>query len=542
MLRIDLINDENLTSVLDHFISGMLPHDKFDPTLFGGLLRKSLSYVHLEEMSMEYFAMFSLLAQFNKMQVSLEGFVPRVGKDEFEQVIKINIWDLCRTPEVGMKEFLDSEGIPSNLEVETNLNDAAQRLHSRCMELYDRCFELEIGSDEASSVMPAYEAAFLSNVAETAMNTQRDIILNKVRIGRKVYIGVHDWLEYVRHLAIEVDKRLNESDDNVLHVNSLEVSDKLFKDLAAQYEPLGFYEIPPLDDETPMLKHRFVVDVGMEGVGKTNTMIKRISNMLINKVPVVVMVGETTQNQMYAQIISSYIFKKYKLFVTRKHIAGVLDCPDNIKQIIALTKVELFESGLVTLVGSFGYTTIYQELKEIYDVRPFGAAFIDHSRALKGQGNETELIGIMSFWLREFKKHYPVFINVLSHPSAAALEFLKKSKKVTAASPTAASSTLSREADEVFIWIKDENLEKQNLVGVQVFKRRGPVISSLIVLKVIPEVYQYEYDVKYQSVADSNTMSAEAQLKEIEGRYNSEDDDGFDDELVDEDGRGFEYV
>lgn len=539
MLEFDILDDENLTEVLNTLISGMLPHEGFDPTMYGTIYRNIVSYIRLEEMKMQYFALLSALDAFNKMQAAMPEFKPMLTREVFESTLRVSIFDLVRTPEVGMSSYLQREGKNNDLRIETVQQEAAEILYQLSLDLYDECYALATPSSEALNVMPVYKLATLSNVASTSMNVQRAILQEEKRIGRKRFSGVNDWFEYIRLLNIEIERRLNTDTENIIHLNDLEVANRMFANLAALYESLALYEIPQLDDETSMLKHRLVVRVGLEGVGKTTAIIDDIGKLLMAGRRVVVMSGETPPEQMVSMILVNYIYHKTGKWVTRKHVAGVEECPPEIQQLIAICRLELFESGRVIVVKTFNYRTLSQELKDLYEQYKFDALFIDHSRALSGGPGDKDDITMLSKDLREFKRNYPVYCCVVSHPSVKATEFLQKDKPVGAVSPTAGSSDLSREADEVFIHLSTPEYKKQSLFGQQIWKRRGPALSRVVVLKMMPDIYHYEYDPAYQNLGDVVNVEAQSKLNEIAARY-GEDSDEFefyddgeeDDELV----------
>ena len=74
MINIDIVADEELQKVVNVFISGMLPHANYNPDNFPSILSNTLSYVHLEEFSMEYYVLLKALDELNKIKVTSENF------------------------------------------------------------------------------------------------------------------------------------------------------------------------------------------------------------------------------------------------------------------------------------------------------------------------------------------------------------------------------------------------------------------------------------------------------------------------------------
>ena len=118
--------------------------------------------------------------------------------------------------------------------------------------------------------------------------------------------------------------------------------------------------------------------------------------------------------------------------------------------------------------------------------------------------------------LREFKKKFPVCIITLSHLSVVAKDLLARDKQVVS-SPTAFSSTLSKEADEIFILHKNAELDKRGLLAFYNYKRRdASVVVDEIILRKKFNVSAYEYDETIQVANTGFSTSAESVLKMIE--------------------------
>ena len=85
MINIDIVADEELQKVVNVFISGMLPHANYNPDNFPSILSNTLSYVHLEEFSMEYLdALFELYAG-KGMTDYMEPLYPYEEEREYQQ-------------------------------------------------------------------------------------------------------------------------------------------------------------------------------------------------------------------------------------------------------------------------------------------------------------------------------------------------------------------------------------------------------------------------------------------------------------------------
>ncbi len=131
------------------------------------------------------------------------------------------------------------------------------------------------------------------------------------------------------------------------------------------------------------------------------------------------------------------------------------------------------------------------------------AYIIDHSFALTGGydgDNGKRNIDNLAKDARNFRKNYPVYLMVLSHPSSYAKEYLSKDKKVNY-SATKGSQNLSTDADDVFVLRDNEVLQKEGLLAIENTKRRdASVIHDNIIMRKMFDVSHLEYDEKYQAI------------------------------------------
>ena len=247
------------------------------------------------------------------------------------------------------------------------------------------------------------------------------------------------------------------------------------------------------------------------------------------------MCGENTMPLVYASVLSNYIYKKHGLRISAEMVAKRNSLPEDKKKLVNLTSAELSSSGKLILKDSFSYNNFYDEVVTIYDKTPFDALIIDHSMALLGTGNDTENITNLAKQAREFKKAYPVYVQILSHLSVTAKDAISKGKVVDN-SPTKSSSVLSAEADDIMLLIDNPILAKQNLLAIYNYKRRGAqrILENMIVRKKF-DVSSYYYDPALQNSIDGIDLTAEQVLQDIDELHKVDDvsdDDDFDDENI----------
>jgi hypothetical protein len=529
MISVNVIEDEDLQNVLKKFLSSLLPHKNFDASFFSNVLKSVFKYVHLEELSMEYYILFKILNDLNKIRSLHASYIPSLTRPVLHDVITNSIGDEITNPQLGVKSWLLYEHLDNNLEVETIRQEACTKVYSRCMELFDECMEMAEPSSTILNNLPALKAAFISHVCNQSLNAQARIIQGSYRLGRKEYAGYTDWLDYTSRMVAELNARLNSAeDDNVIALDSFDKASTLLKSLNEMFVPIASYGIPEIDGEdayngTPMMRHRFVVVVGNENIGKSMFAKDQAINLILAGNKVLYMCGENAINKMYSELLVNYIYKKYQYFVTPSHIQHLEDCPEHIRKVINLAVAELIDTGSLILRNSYSYDNLYTELVTDYDQFKFDAVIIDHSFALTGGydgDNGKRNIDKLAEDMRNFRKYYPIYALVLSHPSTAAKDAISKDKTIEY-SATKGSTNLSTDADDVFVLRDNETLRKEGLIAVENTKRRdADRINNNIILRKMFEVSHFEYDEQYQAKASSLSVEADAALKSLEEFYN----------------------
>lgn len=520
MLKIDLLQDEDLRGCVCKFISGLLPHDKFDSSVFSQNLNQLFAYIHRDEFQMEFRLLLNALSDLGKLKATIPSYEPSLTRETFESLVTVNVYEAVINPEVGMKEWMDYEGMPSNMSLAKVREEASQKLYNRAIDLYDECFALEQDSREVLNLVPELKAAFMSNVSEQSIIAQTDIIRHGLRIGRRNLYGYDDWFNYTLKSFSEIRERLREAEDSrTVMVNSVEASKALLSELHGLSVPIAKYDIPEIDRYTPILRHRLVVVVGKENIGKTKFAIDKSVNVLLAGYKVVYMCGESQKAKVYADILTNYIFKKYGIFVRSEHIANPDDCPEEIAKIIGMSIDDIVSQGRLILSDEFHYDTLYEEMQGLYDTCKFDMMVIDHSCALAGTTGDGSLqakITKLAQDCKDFRKANPVCIMVTSHPSTTAKETDNKGK-ATMDSPTKGSQNLSADADEVFVLRDNETLRKQGLVSLENTKRRdaGKVLE-LIILRKRFEACAFIYEPELQTADKLTELKSAEALQALE--------------------------
>lgn len=516
MISIDILEDEALQTAVNRIISGMLPHEGYQPELYTDLLFSVYKYIKPEEFEGEYYILFQMLEKHCSIKQRIKTYIPKLDREMLEANLFASLDTLVLSENVNTEKLLNMEGLDTDIEIEENFDTARELISHRVFELYDSCFKLGIGSSDSLGYLPALEGEFIEHMAKQSIQTQVEIINQGKKVGRQKYLGSSGWLKYMNVLNMEVANRLEEEDNNILDISKPGTISALLDKARSNAQPLANYGIPPLDDETPMLKHRLVILTAQEGTGKTTLSIEWMVNLILQGKSVLYMSGENTAERLMPKILSNYIYKKYGFKLSTSEIINSEKLPPNLVRLINVCTLEIEDAGLLRIVKELSYDNLYQELQSEYDKKPFDSVMLDHSYSLVGGADWYDRIGKLAVASRKFKNDYPVYILILSHLSTEAKKFLAANRKVES-SPTKGNSSLSGEADEILILSRNESLAKQEKILMQVYKRRdAKIIASHLVLKTKFEVCSFIWDDKYQTIS-----SEEAQeIANIEDVYN----------------------
>lgn len=531
MIKVNIDKDENLQDAVNVCISALLPHGKYDSSYFTEILNGIFTYIKLDEFSGPYYVLLKILDQLKSLKSRFDDYEPKLTEEVLSNLLEVSISDTVNDSHVRMREILARDGLQTSLEIETVKEMACQKLYSMTMELYNDCLALEQDSKTALNNMPMLRSAYIAHVSTESIQTQVEILQNQHLVGRDNYSGTDDWVQYLQKFYIELKDRISDDDSTTKPIESLDEGLQLLQSLSTSYEPIAEYGIPEIDYTdndpnyigTPILKHRLVVMVGAVNIGKSMFCIWQTARILAQSKKVIYMYGESKKEQIYAKILIAYIWIKFGKNLLMGHLTGKLECTEEIQKIINMAIVEIMP--LLLLKNEYSYDALYDELIADYDKFKFDALFIDHSFALSGlsvRDNGKSSIDKLAVALRNFKRKYPVFILVASHPSTDARSAMAKDKKIRDSS-TKGSSNLEAEADDLFVIRDNEALQKQKAVSLINKKRRdAEVITKPIILRKRFNCYCFEYDksLQYQDVEES---SAEEALAELDRVYDNDE-------------------
>lgn len=528
-MKINLLEDTELCEVLDHLISGLLPHENYDSTMFSTIVSAIFSYVKLDEMEMEYYVLGALIQNFYLIKVEHSDAVFNLTRPLVEQTLTNRIPEIIRREEVGMSKWLESNGLRFDLDDSLVIEDAKVRLYQSTMELFDRAYALAIDSKEALTVLPSYKSLFIAHAARKSVEAQVHILEGSYRVGRKVYTGSEDWMRFSEDTAKEIKKRTDNESKEGITLDDVSKSDDLLDELVASQIPLCDYGISVLDDKTPILRHRLVVIAADENVGKTTVAVAQIARLLQKKRKVFVMCGETSSALYYAMILNSYIYLTSGVFISIELLGKRHEMTDQQHAFFERAVQEINGNKLLRLEDELSYEGLYEELVTHREKFEFDAIYIDHSKALTGKADERTNISMLAVNARRFKKKFPVYVCILSHLSVLAHKSVAEGEKVKD-SPTAGGRSLSNEADEIFVLSKNDTLTKQSLLSMQVYKRRlAESVTQLLYLKMKWHVRYYEFNENEQAGFKESAGDAVEAMNRAISIYGS-DEDGDDED------------
>lgn len=128
MLKFNLQEDEVLRTAINRFLSSLLPHENFDTQFFTENLSIVLKYVHLDEFKMEHYFLVAALADLNKIKVATNSFEPRLTEDTFQKIVSASISSVISRPELGVTEWLQYEGLDTNLTIPSVRDEVCQKV------------------------------------------------------------------------------------------------------------------------------------------------------------------------------------------------------------------------------------------------------------------------------------------------------------------------------------------------------------------------------------------------------------------------------
>jgi hypothetical protein len=533
--KLSPIIDEEFGAVLTKMISGMLPHEKYEPALFGRILKEVFDIIPLWEMNMQYYVIFHILEKLRKIQIVAGGsYIPKLTREMLDETMDSEAINYVSNSAVGMSDWIKrslsetSTFSEVDLKEEIQLQESTSRLYNMVMDLYDDAWDLQIDSNEALGYGQLLESNLVRTVAWSSLDIQGQILNSKYVVQGKEYVGPIGWNKYNFQVNRALRKRLDRNKKQTIRLEDIEDIKEMDEKLSQSYIPLASYGYAPLDSSATMFRHWLAVVVGTEGTGKTAMFCDSTTQLLLNGRRVCYIMGETTEDRIYSRILSNLVYKREGLRIPSNSIASTEEL--DAEEINAINRCKMFlisarEEGRLILHPRINYNSIYEDLFDLYEETNCDAFFIDHSLAQDGLSEVYQAVEKLSIGCRNFKNDYPVFIGVSSHPSVEAVEYLERGK-VPPSGPTKGNKVLSQEADFVSILYTNDELKAQEKIKVIGFKTRGNKFSiSKFFLRFDSRISVYEYNKLDQGKNALSEEEAANVISMLRDQTDSEEDE-----------------
>ena len=149
MLLIQFEN-EDFRESFDSLLSGLLPHENYDPKMFLDILMGINRFVKVEEMTLEYRVLFNIIEDVLKVfsSVTKQSLFVTITRDLVSDTLQSNLMEFIIVNGYKFKDWFEKKGISPNFSIPLNQEIGASALYNEVMELYDRCFEKATPSGE----------------------------------------------------------------------------------------------------------------------------------------------------------------------------------------------------------------------------------------------------------------------------------------------------------------------------------------------------------------------------------------------------------
>ena len=533
MLIFDFVDDKGLSNILNRLIGCMLPHSKYDKSFYRDIHSSITRLIKTEEMDIPHSLLVETLGKLGNLIVISDSYEPKLYEKDFEGILSSGLIDYIDRNRSRVSEWMAEQGEPVNLDIREHFDRSAQYIFSKSMELYSECYSTEEDSSNYPILVMTLREEFKSNVIAETHRVLSKILVEGCWIGRKKYSGYDDYLNVGIEMSSEIQLRLEEEEkDDVYTIDDPIKTRELMQENEVASQVIANWDIPELDDFTPILRRRLTVICAAENVGKTFYACHTVAHLILEGKKVLFMCGESHKSEVYNKVVSSYIGKKFDMCVTEAQVGGKEEISEEGQRLINLASIEISKSGGLSFIDSFHYDMFYVEAVKTYEKLKYDVLIIDHSMALEDSDrsklrSDEDRVKELSVQARKFKKRFPVNVIILSHLSSKAEEELNKFKRAKS-SPTRASGVLSKEADEIFILYNTDALDKQSLVGMQIKKRRGarpPSNHIYLKFEYINVNVKYRFEDQLDSAA---TVKKETLINDISRVL---DDDNDEDDL-----------
>lgn len=478
------------------------------------LYTKLTRYIKPSEFDVEYYVLINIiksLSDVNKIN-RLSGIGSRVGinKNSFIDTLEVTIPKLVesRRRELNIEHYMKKDGMDTNFNIESTIDEACTYLYTRCVEMYERLDKMNISMSQALDSEIKLKSVLESNLVASTIEAQTLINGDKLFVNNKYYSGAEDCIKYAKLAYADIDNRLRNSNNNEF-VTMKDLS--LFEERREKERPkkLANFGIEVIDESLPIMTRKLYTITAMEGTGKTMTACHIASKLIEEGRKVLFISTETSEFVIIDMILSSIIKHKYNVEIPYDKIANRSSLTEDLQKLLRMVELELGIKDLLMVRRK----TSYEEFKTLVEsmIVDYGieAVIVDHSALLAREDRRRDIrdcISQLGEDCIDIQENYPVAMIVTSHPSTDAKADLRKFGKIQKeTSVTRDSSDLSRAADLNLFLSSNQDLDDRGLISVQIVKLRGvKPREEIIFLRKKFSVASVEYHAEDQALETSS--------------------------------------
>lgn len=485
-MTLKIVFDDSVKMIVDKIISGCLPHDKCNRALVPNLVIELKKAVMTDELYGPHYIIYKALDRINIVNRINKQAGATFSLDQLDSMLQTSLEILVMEPELNLTQYLDETGHPSDLTVEANIQNAMNVLYEDTIGLYKELYEEEIATEDCFMYLEDLKEAILTNLTRQSITILARIIHEGYTEKNKTYLGYKGFKEYSENINIEMDNRFKDYNSSQIKQYSFTSFEKakefqeLTRDSVRPLMKFGYEPLKNIDISTSDV----ITIVGDEGVGKTGIMTDLASKALREGLDVLIMTGESALSKIYYTMVSIHLKHLHNIPLSWKEVMNINLHSTDIQAKINHAMKDLADNdsiGTLYLVKEFTYDNFYTEVEAYANGfnEKGGVVFIDHTDRLKsinrkyGTGNQKK-DNVDQLYLQaiDISDDYPLAVVMLAHTSADANKMSAKGKDVDNARIGASSSSTSKDSDLV-LWLRKDNiLNQQGLVKVEVKKVR----------------------------------------------------------------------
>lgn len=546
MFRLTLSNHPEVCKDLTCLLSGLLPHKNKGLDHYATLLDKVTRLIKVEEMEVEFYLVYKVAQQI--LEISMDtGTPPVLSRTILESILDSELYATVVKDGRGFARMCEMEGVPSDFNIESNVQLAATLAKQKSLALYDEAFDMALtpgemvdDTDVVDGVM-GYLVSLKNNYSIAVgtefvsmqvafLNGEKSVVQSRKREGwyeffrASKYKALEGWVEFGNYFFSMLSDRLNNAAEESKPMSSVHQAELLKEDLMKRSEVLATYGIPPIDVGTPIRKTRYSVLIGKPNLGKTTIAMNWAVNVLLEGKKVAIYSGENPESSIfYKYIVPAYIYKKYNFFVTYEQVMGFEEMGgttteevEDRKMMLKLAIAELAESENLMYIQSLDPYSMKDKLLAIREKFEFDYLVIDHALSVTGTsgpngengGSHTELLERMSRDLIEFRDKYQASICLLSHPSPDAKKIVSREG---AEGLVKYCKQIEADADDIFYIFDTEELEAKKLIAMIQTKGRdaAKVLDTIYLTNLFQyKVFRYDEAVQPASILSEDTVDS----------------------------------